>query len=154
MISIHALREESDKLLINYTTFYKYFNPRSPWGERLDNACKVVVGAGISIHALREESDRDCIGIIGYTHDFNPRSPWGERPSKTDNTVKTTSHFNPRSPWGERQIYCQKKIKKFLFQSTLSVRRATIALFDVPRLAFAFQSTLSVRRATISHWRR
>ena len=56
-ISIHALREESDRCLIKFWRYKLYFNPRSPWGERLIVTIIVTV---VNIH-------------------FNPRSPWGER---------------------------------------------------------------------------
>ena len=102
----------------------------------------------ISIHALREESDSVVNLLRATERDFNPRSPWGERPA--------ISHF-----W-----HCL-----FKFQSTLSVRRATLnnakttlngmisihALREESDLRqylnllllFLFQSTLSVRRATL-----
>ena len=57
MISIHALREESDTNAINK---YKRFNI-------------------ISIHALREESDLLRRWYAGDKSNFNPRSPRGER---------------------------------------------------------------------------
>ena len=34
-ISIHALRGESDRRQIHFRVLPLYFNPRSPWGERL-----------------------------------------------------------------------------------------------------------------------
>ena len=79
---------------------------------------------------------------------FNPRSPWGERPDGFHRPNYTQSDFNPRSPWGERlsviffAAFCAK------FQSTLSVRRATIDLKKEIAFLMPFQSTLSVRRAT------
>ena len=80
-------------------------------------------------------------------------------------------YFNPRSPWGERQYCCQLTFVISGFQSTLSVRRATLykyygdcqlywisihALREesdpgqkwVNLFNIQFQSTLSVRRAT------
>ena len=56
--------------------------------------------------------------------DFNPRSPCGERPVKTRPTVRQT-HFNPRSPCGERRYRFSDWAAHSLFQSTLSLRRAT-----------------------------
>ena len=41
------------------------------------------------------------------------------------------------------------RVHPFLFQSTLSVRRATPALCAVCAVHIPFQSTLSVRRATL-----
>ena len=59
----------------------------------------------ISIHALREESDSNIISTsINIRHDFNPRSPRGERLSPLPKVKGVT----------------------YQFQSTLSVRRATI----------------------------
>ena len=148
-ISIHALREESDQIKCNTVKPANNFNPRSPWGERPVTLTTVgVAGTNfnprspwgerlyikirewllimgfqstlsvrratykyygdcqlywISIHALREESDRLQYVWIWHTTDFNPRSPWGERPSVVREYVAPC--------W---------------FQSTLSVRRATL----------------------------
>ena len=59
----------------------RYFNPRSPWGER-PNFPQLVPGAyPISIHAPRGGSDERQGYMEGRSKpDFNPRSPWGERP--------------------------------------------------------------------------
>ena len=125
-ISIHALREESDPLLITIFANSVNFNPRSPWGERLlsiltknmQYAFQSTLSVRratfdypifdtkyrISIHALREESDIAWVDLVLITPlNFNPRSPWGERPSPVKSDIR------PRQ-----------------FQSTLSVRRATV----------------------------
>ena len=52
MISIHALREESDR-----------------------NRNLTIMRQHISIHALREESDQDSPSRTGHWTYFNPRSP-------------------------------------------------------------------------------
>ena len=57
VISIHAPLAGSDRCLGPQTPGSRYFNPRSPCGER------------------RHQNDRD-----GRNGDFNPRSPCGERP--------------------------------------------------------------------------
>ena len=125
-ISIHAPRGGSDVTLHASAPVTAYFNPRSPWGERLSVWIRV-----------------------GKTANFNPRSPWGERPKTcllsificefqstlpvggattsacklrcnrcisihaprggSDllpyfSNIHTGSNFNPRSPWGERQM--------------------------------------------------
>ena len=60
LISIPALREESDPApKINARTI-KYFYPRPPRGERHKVAPHVFLAVHISIPALREESDRVC----------------------------------------------------------------------------------------------
>ena len=83
LISIHALREESDLRFFDRPHFPDYFNPRPPRGERhlLDYTIQRVKqfqstpsarratarlggrhpGCEISIHALREESDKTRI---------------------------------------------------------------------------------------------
>ena len=103
MISIHALRGESDHRILHRT--------------RLSST--------ISIHALRGESDYCTHTAADGTLNFNPRPPWGER--RLRHRVKTDKgqfqstpsvgratmsifrircsywHFNPRPPWGERR---------------------------------------------------
>ena len=69
---------------------------------------KQLLFSYISIHALREESDNDALERLQNIDNFNPRSPWGERP-----------YGNIYVRW------------LFIFQSTLSVRRATGKLYTV-----------------------
>ena len=57
MISIHALREESDWRTSLGTASVAYFNPRPPRGERRFHEDNMLFVVDISIHALREESD-------------------------------------------------------------------------------------------------
>ena len=123
-ISIHAPRGGSDPKHLIIGFFPWYFNPRSPWGERL----------------------RRFGLIIGISH-FNPRSPWGERhqsgvPESCEQEFQSTlpvggattkgrqhrigrGNFNPRSPWGERHRQYQRRWTQPEFQSTLPVGGAT-----------------------------
>ena len=79
-----------------------YFNPRSPWRERLCTGFVCELRA-ISIHAPREGSDRlDAFRYLAV-HNFNPRSPWRER---------------------RRPYFHFLRIREF--QSTLPVKGATI----------------------------
>ena len=126
-ISIHALQAESDLRLLRASWLVsRYFNPRSPSGERLclKDTCQFDklfqstlskrratfskdannTNSKISIHALQAESDSllrcsYCIKI-----NFNPRSPSGER-LKASALVACLDNFNPRSPSGERRRY-------------------------------------------------
>ena len=88
---------------IRFQAFQRYFNPRSPCGER-----------------------RDRYGVLRGADYFNPRSPCGERRDKlqtlcwqcgfqstlpvwgaTSSAFMPSScllHFNPRSPCGERHM--------------------------------------------------
>ena len=55
-ISIHAPRGGSDTFFVWLAMVHLYFNPRSPWGERLL-----------------------LLPMTACRRYFNPRSPWGER---------------------------------------------------------------------------
>ena len=98
-ISIHAPRGGSDCHSFGRLCSASYFNPRSPWGERLAlttvfsrsapfQSTLPVGGATrdklstlkdrvISIHAPRGGSDMRLVVIHQRRDDFNPRSPWG-----------------------------------------------------------------------------
>ena len=79
------------------------FNPRSPWGERLYTPI-----------------------IFSRKRDFNPRSPWGER-HQTSGNIANNSYISIhalREESDERIEACTAFCP--IFQSTLSVRRATL----------------------------
>ena len=57
-------------------------------------------------------------------------------------------NFNPRSPHGERLFSTLRKSSRFLFQSTLPARGATIWKYHHTVTFLAFQSTLPARGAT------
>ena len=100
----------------------------------------------ISIHALLAESDLERRQYDRELANFNPRSPCGER--RTDiSGYLAESDFNPRSPCGERLSGRLRSWFCLQFQSTLSLRRATIS-FRAFVQRVSFQSTLSLRRAT------
>ena len=102
LISIHALREESDYIYTERILYCYDFNPRSPRGERLFGSCAVSFATDISIHALREESDLtesyfSTIDILISIHALREES---DPTSKL--MPRATPNFNPRSPRGER----------------------------------------------------
>ena len=123
-ISIHAPRTGSDRCNHYAGNAGKYFNPRSPHGERLIDALTAqrieafqstlpARGAtllcyhfsrrkGISIHAPRTGSDNGASRGTDKAGNFNPRSPHGER--------HAVERFYALSP---------------AFQSTLPARGAT-----------------------------
>ena len=102
-VSIHAPRGGSDlSRHVGAENLPDCFNPRSPWGERLNGSNTVAptqefqstlpVGGAtcpamwepktcrtVSIHAPRGGSDRNANAGGSSTIGFNPRSPWGER---------------------------------------------------------------------------
>ena len=81
----------------------------------------------ISIHAPLTGSDNSYRTSFFWTAYFNPRSPYGERlPVCRDG--RDFQDFNPRSPYGERQVPQDAGIIHHVFQSTLPLRGATIAL--------------------------
>ena len=122
------------------------FNPRSPYGERLDNRFPIV-DAEISIHAPLTGSDVCQQCQQAQNKNFNPRSPYGERqqvrmfktsPDRISIHAPLTGsdlqrpkrpaknrYFNPRSPYGERLANKQENTNKYRFQSTLPLRGAT-----------------------------
>ncbi len=57
-ISIHALREEGDKIFPCNSPQDEHFNPRPPRGGRRSLLLQKSLRYAISIHALREEGDR------------------------------------------------------------------------------------------------
>ena len=79
----------------------RYFNPRSPHGERPQNQA-----AGLRLG------------------NFNPRSPHGERLTGS-RYFSFSAYFNPRSPHGERLRSENNVNIRVLFQSTLPARGAT-----------------------------
>ena len=81
-----------------------YFNPRSPCGERRSEVGTPLVKLYISIHAPRVGSDLVVVAQMPIGKHFNPRSPCGER-------LMRSPHFSPPC----------------LFQSTLPVWGATLS---------------------------
>ena len=101
------------------------FNPRSPWGERLDVGDNVLKPEAISIHAPRGGSDLHALSIASHAVTFQSTLPVGgatlasflqgprttisiHAPRGGSDTVAMVCFnilfdFNPRSPWGERR---------------------------------------------------
>ena len=146
-ISIHALREESDDTYLLVTNECMNFNPRSPWGERLNIMANCPLKKGfqstlsvrratanwvqyrdfllISIHALREESDDAITKLFNSNGLFQSTLSVRRATLQKSRLDNLLFDFNPRSPWGERLCWAISKSITSLFQSTLSVRRAT-----------------------------
>ena len=168
-ISIHALLAESDCIKTGQIDADRLFQSTLSLRRATIGHCGAGVYPGISIHALLAESDAQNGTAEKAVKDFNPRSPCGERLYTFCQGVDRND-FNPRSPCGERPIPTNSGSLPFLFQSTLSLRRATragprgnsvgaisihalLAESDMssclPISAISiFQSTLSLRRAT------
>ena len=115
LISIHAPRGGSDCFNFQKRSRLCYFNPRSPWGERLGVMCGILLTA--------------------Y---FNPRSPWGERPARRHHGRKSEyiSIHAPRGGSDEKLwTVCASLLR---FQSTLPVGGATPEVYSVSFLATDF----------------
>ena len=145
------------------------FNPRSPCGERPDygetklrtigfqstlslrRATKALLRglpvSPISIHALLAESDQLFGAVCEPNSDFNPRSPCGER--RLGRCHSGDRHrISIHALLAESDVmFSFFPVKVCRFQSTLSLRRATI-FSDPGHWTELFQSTLSLRRAT------
>ena len=124
-----------------------YFNPRSPYGERLGSfrgrtrillfqstlplrgatfqPASTGIPHAISIHAPLTGSDPRFNRFSSFRLYFNPRSPYGERPP-FNVTLPGKDDFNPRSPYGERPYHLDPILRQHIFQSTLPLRGATI----------------------------
>ena len=148
VISIHALRGESDPWLLplrssthNFnprpprgerplavtaqTCSSSYFNPRPPRGERLaSNVALTHTVVFQSTPSARRATYQFplCVSSLCY---FNPRPPRGERPSCLLQGSNRWNYFNPRPPRGERRDGVALGLPKVVFQSTPSARRAT-----------------------------
>ncbi len=124
-ISIHAPHAGSDGCDNGARVRCRYFNPRSPCGER--QYLNIVEDDDDNFNPRSPCGERQrCFFWDGAVVDFNPRSPCGERrrggninpyPGKFQSTLPMrgatswlkplrllTSNFNPRSPCGERRF--------------------------------------------------
>ena len=78
----------------------------------------------ISFHAPLAESDTVSVEPVPVQNNFNPRSPCGER-HLNHSTVLTDTGFQSTLPLRRATIACMRRLTSFLFQSTLPLRRAT-----------------------------
>ena len=116
VISIHAPRGGSDLLPRYQPELHPYFNPRSPWGERLRRLIIIP------------------IAIL-----FQSTLPVGGATLRMPTPGRREDNFNPRSPWGERHIGICINASDREFQSTLPVGGATVG-----NGVFAGQSNISI----------
>ena len=170
-ISIHAPRGGSDNRRPKYPAEPQDFNPRSPWGERLQDGwlvCPIcnrfqstlpVGGAtgpnsihdllkNISIHAPRGGSDP-----VHLLHRLRLRisihAPRGGSDVGSRRGSLQALNFNPRSPWGERQTMAPY----VAFNVAISIHAprggSDNIIKEKPDTWKIFQSTLPVGGATI-----
>ena len=125
MISIHALLAESDRASQSYSLAITHFYPRSPCGERLQNALEIYwMGLFLSTLSLRRATriPQDQLSNDGY---FYPLSPCGERrrdriPGPPKDTISIHALLAESDT-----IFAVRPYDAPIFLSTLSLRRAT-----------------------------
>ena len=170
-ISTHAPRAGSDCARPRTRHRRRYFNPRSPCGERPELLRAAHGVDSISTHAPRAGSDSTRLKSLTSRVDFNPRSPCGERRARRSDSSASSANFNPRSPCGERpgqqdhdhnegqisthapragsdRFHASAASSTLGFQPTLPVRGATLYLYGRWEIEDRFQPTLPVRGAT------
>ena len=145
-VSIHALLAECDTTseTINQTT--ESFNPRTPCGvRRFRRKAQVTRFRFQSTHSLRSATHgtfcprwRTLVSIHALLAECDTNS---------DSFTLYTDSFNPRTPCGVRRGIGNRPARFRLFQSTHSLRSATLST-AAARLFMWFQSTHSLRSAT------
>ena len=168
VISIHAPHAGSDYTAQLHWPCWKYFNPRSPCGERLSGilfrflftrfqSTLPMRGATffrpsfpphflISIHAPHAGSDELLFQFDSFVLDFNPRSPCGERLTEGHGPL-VAYNFNPRSPCGERPQIARQRRRHRHFNPRSPCGERLESGSPLVWLK-AFQSTLPMRGAT------
>ena len=123
-ISIHAPRVGSDKSRAGAASCRRYFNPRSPCGERLGRGERfddlaifqstlpvwgATPGTGAKSYWVAFQSTLPVWGatisrlIVSYTHKISIHAPRVGSDQRERSSQTTRHYFNPRSPCGERQ---------------------------------------------------
>ena len=101
------------------------FYPRSPCGERHSEAVPRRPDADISIHALLAESDANNVLPAYAACGISIHALLAESDNHGKRGTAKSQDFYPRSPCGERLDLQTLQQYRFVFLSTLSLRRAT-----------------------------
>ena len=111
---------------LGYSELGIHFYPRSPCGERPANRKCLDFGWCISIHALLAESDSLYTTWFPAARHFYPRSPCGERLNKINGGLRP-AHISIHALLAESDSKPRRlKSRRWVFLSTLSLRRATV----------------------------
>ena len=106
VISIHALREEGDNIILIYIVYAVYFYPRPPRGGRPNADLQTMKSRLISIHALREEGDQ-LADVRGVDARIFLSTPSARRATSTRILRPPPApDFYPRPPRGGRLFSC------------------------------------------------
>ena len=151
IISIHAPLAGSDPAFSDSPSRNRYFNPRSPCGERPCAAGAVpLLDQFQSTLPLRGATPPQHRPIVWNL--FQSTLPLRGATSSSDGTSAYSAYFNPRSPCGERHHQRDDLSNIIGFQSTLPLRGATASRLSAICRS-VFQSTLPLRGATLHVWR-
>ncbi len=106
----------------------RYFNPRSPCGERLFGFL-----SGFRVYQFQStlpvRGATDAFAFVDNMVEFQSTLPVRGATSTYVINPARMDYFNPRSPCGERLQDQEYYYKKWRFQSTLPVRGATKTVF-------------------------
>ena len=126
IISIHAPRTGSDFRFVQHLVCALLFQSTLPArGATVLSLAELAVSSDFNPRSPHGERPFG-LGAIRAGADFNPRSPHGERRCKPVSAESCDLYFNPRSPHGERPTPSTCFSHKYLFQSTLPARGATL----------------------------
>ena len=148
LISIHALREEGDFIILTSRAVFSDFYPRPPRGGRPPGLFIYVSRTWISIHALREEGD--AVNESGKLTAYKFLStPSARRATPLMSTYRPSSfNFYPRPPRGGRRHIsrCRWAVSFISIHALREEGDATITACNWH--SDGFLSTPSARRAT------
>ena len=151
-VSIHALLAECDNMAKPFCPVKRGFNPRTPCGVRHDSDDMATFLREVSIHALLAECDGS--GILSLVlFAVSIHALLAECDALVADYNWQGQRFNPRTPCGVRPSLTRIRGIKLWFQSTHSLRSATIRKTKTMIISM-FQSTHSLRSATQSGHRR
>ena len=126
VISIHALREESDPSSYFALYLVLYFYPRPPRGERraVRTACALLFCKFLSTPSARRATQKEIENMTAFDKFLSTPS------ARRATAVTLTTHlrrryFYPRPPRGERPVFRSVCRTRSAFLSTPSARRAT-----------------------------
>ena len=145
-ISIHAPLTGSDAVHRRRSSRALDFNPRSPYGERLEtedlknesntfqSTLPLRGATGAALHPCQRQGFQSTLPLRGATIASSRLTVYRlisiHAPLTGSDAGKFTLHrggvdFNPRSPYGERRTQINNEFVDLKFQSTLPLRGAT-----------------------------
>ena len=124
-ISIHAPLTGSDSHAFRLTSSSRNFNPRSPYGERLQGHENLPQIAEFQSTLPLRGATR-IPGFCVQPRNISIHAPLTGSDSRGGASGRSGGYFNPRSPYGERLSIFSRRVLLMVFQSTLPLRGATV----------------------------